>query len=205
MKLEEMNDYELISYINEHNEEANNILIDKYEPLIKKIATKMINYCNGGGIDINDLIQEGRIGLNHAISFFNEQKNITFYTYAKTCIERKIISSVIACNRQKNRILNESISYDATDEDKNFEKLLKDETANPEKIIMDLVVKEKLIERIKIRLTEFEEEVFDLLISGFTYHEIADILNKDDKQVDNAIQRIKMKVKNLNSEVIYEK
>ena len=201
MNYEEMNDYELISYINEHNEEANNILIAKYEPLIKKIAAKMIKYCSGSGLEINDLVQEGRIGLNHAVSFFNEQKNITFYTYAKTCIERKMISTVIATKRQKNRILNESVSYDVDSEDSNFERVLKDETSNPEKIIMDLVVREKLIERIKMCLTDFEIEAFDLLISGFTYREIAGILNKDDKQIDNAIQRIKMKVKNLNSEV----
>ena len=201
MDLNEMNDYELISYINENNEEANNILIAKYEPLIKKISLKMIKYCAGSGIDVSDLIQEGRIGLNHAISYFNEQKNITFYTYAKTCIERKIISTIIAANRQKNRILNESISYDVDIEDKNFDRLLKDETSNPEKIIMDLVLKEKLIERIKIKLTDFEEKVFELLISGFTYREIAGILNKEDKQIDNAIQRIKIKVKNLNAEV----
>ena len=202
MDFDQMNDYELISYINEHNEEANNILIAKYEPLIKKIATKMINYCTGSGLDVNDLIQEGRIGLNHAVSYFNEQKNITFYTYAKTCIERKMISVVIATKRQKNRVLNESVSYDVADEDNNFERVLKDETSNPEKIIMDLVVREKLIERIKMCLTDFEEKVFDLLISGFTYREIAGILNKEDKQIDNAIQRIKVKVKNLNAEVI---
>ncbi len=201
MKFDSMNDYELISYINEHNEEANNILIEKYEPLIKKIALKMINYCSGSGLDVNDLVQEGRIGLNHAVSYYNDQKNITFYTYAKTCIERKIISAVIANKRQKNKILNESVSYDIDDEDKNFERVLKDETSNPEKIIMDLVVREKLIERIKLCLTEFEEKVFDLLLSGFTYREIAGILDKEDKQIDNAIQRIKNKVKDLNVEV----
>lgn len=201
MKFDSMNDYELISYINEHNEEANNILIEKYEPLIKKIALKMINYCSGSGLDVNDLVQEGRIGLNHAVSYYNDQKNITFYTYAKTCIERKIISAVIATKRQKNKILNESVSYDIDDEDKNFERVLKDETSNPEKIIMDLVVREKLIERIKLCLTEFEEKVFDLLLSGFTYREIAGILDKEDKQIDNAIQRIKNKVKDLNVEV----
>ena len=201
MKFDSMNDYELISYINEHNEEANNILIEKYEPLIKKIALKMINYCSGSGLDVNDLVQEGRIGLNHAVSYYNDQKNITFYTYAKTCIERKIISAVIATKRQKNKVLNESISYDIDDEDKNFERVLKDETSNPEKIIMDLVVREKLIERIKLCLTEFEEKVFDLLLSGFTYREIAGILDKEDKQIDNAIQRIKNKVKDLNVEV----
>lgn len=201
MDYTQLNDYELISYINENNEEANNILIKKYEPLIKKIASKMINYCGNCGYDLNDLIQEGRIGLSHAINFFNEQKDITFYTYAKICIERKIISTVIAAKRLKNKILNESISYDEDSETTNFDKILKDETGNPEKIIMDLIFKEKLVEKIKFNLTEFEEKVFDLLISNFTYKEIAVILDKEDKQIDNAIQRIKNKVKNIDKEV----
>ena len=112
MDYKDYNDYELIEYINEGNEDANNILIKKYEPLIIKIATKMLPYCKNNGLEKNDLIQEGMIGLSHALDRYQEQKDTLFYTYAKTCIERKIISVVIGSNRNKNKILNESISYD---------------------------------------------------------------------------------------------
>lgn len=201
MDYKTLNDYELISYINESNEEANNILIKKYEPLLAKIANKMINYCPNSGLDLNDLIQEGRIGLNHAISYFNEQKDITFYTYAKKCIERRIISVVTATKRLKHKALNESISYDIDSEEFNFDKILKDEKSNPENILFDITEQEDLTNKIKEKLTEFEEQVFSLMMLSFNYKEIAVMLEKDPKQIDNAIQRIKLKVKKINEEV----
>lgn len=205
MDYKTLNDYELISYVNESNEEANNLLIQKYEPLINKIANKMINYCPNSGLDVNDLIQEGRIGLNHAISYFNEQKYITFYTYAKKCIERKMISVVTSTKRLKHKALNDSISYDVDIDGVSFDKILKDDESNPEKIILNLNEQEILTSKINEKLTDFEKEVFELMVSNFTYKEIAVILDKDSKQIDNAIQRIKNKVKKIDLEVMYEK
>ena len=195
MNYKDFNDYELISLIAEKNEDANNILIKKYEPLINKIATKMLPYCKNNGLEKSDLIQEGMIGLNHAIDRYQEQENILFYTYAKTCIERKIISVVISSNRNKNKILNESISYD--DDENLLLKFIKDSTPNPEEILIDNELEEALVIKIKQQLTELEKEVYELLISGFKYKEIAEILEKDNKSIDNAIQRIKNKIKLL--------
>lgn len=202
MDYKTLNDYELISYINESNEDANNLLIKKYEPLIVKIANKMIISCPNAGLDLNDLIQEGRIGLNHAISYFDSEKDITFYTYAKKCIERKMISVIVATKRLKHKALNESISYDIDSEDYNFENLLKDDSSNPENIIIDSDNESILIDKINSHLTDFEKQVFDLLIANFNYKEIAIMLEKDKKQVDNAIQRIKNKVKLINRGVL---
>ena len=193
MNYRDFNDYELINLISENNEDAHNILIKKYEPLINKIASKMIYFCKGTGIDKSDLIQEGMIGLNHAINQYHEQKNILFYTYAKSCIERKMISVVIAAKRNKNKILNESISYD--DEDNSLIKVLKDSSPNPEEVVISADIKENLIGQAKNNLTDFENQVFDLLILGFKYKEISLMLNKDQKSIDNAIQRIKSKLK----------
>lgn len=196
MEYKDFNDYELLSYIAEGNEDANNIIIKKYEPLINKIAVKMLPYCKSNGLDKNDLIQEGMIGLNHAIDRYQEQENTLFYTYAKTCIERKIISAVICSNRNKNKILNESISYD--DDDKSLLNILKDTSLNPEEVIIDIESEERFIEKIKGILTDFEEQVFELLITGLKYKEISEILEKDEKSIDNAIQRIKSKIKKVN-------
>lgn len=195
MEYKDYNDYELLEYINDGNEEANNILIKKYEPLIVKIALKMLPYCKNNGLDKNDLVQEGMIGLNHALERYQEQKNILFYTYAKTCIERKIISVVIASNRVKNKILNESVSYD--DDENLLLKFISDSKPNPEEIILNGEIEEDLINKIKKILTDFEEQVFLLLINGFKYKEIAGILDKDQKSIDNAIQRIKNKIKKV--------
>lgn len=195
MDYKEFNDYELLSYIKEGNEDANNIILKKYSPLINKIAGEMIYFCKNNGLDKNDLFQEGLIGLDHAIDKYQEQENILFYTYAKTCIKRKIISVIIAANRNKNKLLNESISYD--DEENLLMKMIKDSNPNPEEIVIDNEKEEQLIKKIKNNLTDLEDQVFELMISGFNYREIARILDKDQKSIDNTIQRLKSKIKKL--------
>ena len=196
MDYSDLNDYELISYINENNEDANNIIIKKYEPLINSIATRMIKTCPYLGLDKSDLVQEGMIALNHAIGYFNEQKDITFYTYVKTCIERRLISTITSAQRLKHKNLNESVSFD-TDEEGTLDFFLKDETTNPERIVINEESNNEKINLIKEKLTDLENHVFDLLLSSFTYKEIAKILDKEPKQIDNAIQRIKVKVKEV--------
>ena len=135
------------------------------------------------------------IGLNHAIDRYQEKENILFYTYAKKCIERKIISVVIAANRNKNKALNESISYD--DDENPLLNVIKSDEPSPEDTILNIELEEDLIERISSVLAEFEEQVFQLLIAGFKYKEIAEILDKDEKSIDNAIQRIKSKIRSI--------
>lgn len=196
MSYEDLNDYELISYINESDEESKNILLKKYEPLINNMANKIIRTCPYLGIEVSDLVQEGFIGLNHAMGYFNEQKNITFYTFAKTCIERKMISVIISAKRLKHKNLNESISFD-TEDDGMLDYLLKDESLNPEKIVIDKKENDDLINLINENLTELERDVFRLMLSDFNYKEIANILEKEPKQIDNAIQRIKSKSKEI--------
>lgn len=195
MDYKDYNDNELISYIAEGNEDANNLLIEKYKPLIAKTANKMLPYCDGTGFDLNDLIQEGMIGLNHAIERYHEQKDVLFYTYAKLCIERKMISVIIKSNRGKNKVLNESISYD--DEETNLLSILKDSTPSPEEVMIDLELEKDLNNKIKSELTDFENQVFQLLVSGFLTQEIADMLDKDKKSIENAIQRIRIKIKKV--------
>ena len=195
MDYKDFNDYELINYISEGNEEASNILLKKYEPLIKKEALKLLPYCENFGLDLNDLIQEGLIGLNHAIERYQEQTDVMFYTYALKCIKRKMLSIITSLGRQKNKVLNESISYD--DDANALIKIIRDSNQTPEEAIMSKEDEEKLIEKIECKLTDFECEVFELLISGLKYNEISKILDKDKKSIDNTIQRIKAKIKKI--------
>ncbi len=195
MEYKDYNDNELISYIAEGNEDANNLLIEKYKPLITKMAIKVLPYCRSNGLELSDLVQEGMIGLNHAIERYHEQKDILFYTYARLCIQRKMISVVVGSNRGKNKILNESVSYD--DDESNLIKVLKDNNPSPEEVILDLEFEKDLIDRIKLELTTLENQVFELLISGFERQEIANLLDKDKKAIENAIQRIKVKIKKV--------
>ena len=193
MEYKDFNDYELVYYIHDGNEDANNILIKKYEPLINKVALKMLPYCKGNGLELEDLVQEGMIGLNHAIERYKEQEDILFFTYAKKCIERKIISVVVGSNRNKNKVLNESVSYD--NDENQIIKYLQDKNPSPLEEVVNIEKEEDLLKEFKKNLTDFEKQVFELHISGFKYKEIAELLDKSPKSIDNTIQRIKSKLK----------
>ncbi|MBR1717711.1 MAG: sigma-70 family RNA polymerase sigma factor [Bacilli bacterium] len=193
MDYRDYNDYELLDYIKENNEDANNIIYKKYEPLIYKIAKKMYKYGKKSGLELNDLIQEGMLGLSKAIDSFDSNADALFYTYAKLCIERKIISAVIAASRNRQKALNEAISIDSTFSD--LEYAFKNDTSNPEKILLNEEKKQEMMKIAKTVLTDFELQVFELKISEFSYKEIAEILEKEPKAIDNALQRIKNKLK----------
>lgn len=202
MNYKDYNDNEILSYINEANEEAIELIYEKYKPLINKIATNLYKkYCKNTGLDISDLTQEGMIGLNSAINHYKENKDVLFYTYAKTCIERKIISSVIAANRQKHKVLNDSISFEIElDNNINLEAFFGDTEYNPENIVISREENDELLSKIENVLTNVELQVLQLKLDGFEYKEIASIIDKDVKAVDNAVQRIRQKIKKIINE-----
>lgn len=204
MNYRELNDNEILSYIENNDDEAIKIIYEKYKPLINKIATNLfIKYCKNTSLELSDLVQEGMIALNNAIHNYQESKDILFYTYAKTCIERKIISAVITARRQKQQVLNESISYEINinEDGQKLEELIKDFTTNPENILIDMENSEELMEKIEDALTPFELQVLQLKLDGFDYREIASIIDKQPKNIDNAIQRIKIKIKKILEEM----
>ncbi|MCI8778195.1 MAG: sigma-70 family RNA polymerase sigma factor [Bacilli bacterium] len=196
MDYRDYNDSELLSYIAENNEEANEIIFKKYEPLIVTISKRMYRYCKNAGVEMTDLIQEGRLGLNVAINGYQISKDATFYTYARTCIERGIINYVVRAKRQKNRVLNESLSLELPDDEQyKFEKIFADNSQNPEIQVLEYEREQELINNVKGNLTDFEQQVFELKLASFSYKEIAEILEKDLKAVDNALQRIRIKAR----------
>lgn len=197
MEYKNLNDFEIINHVND-SEEATDVLFEKYRPLINSLAKKLYTINKTTGLEISDLIQEGMVGFSKAINTYNEHRDVLFFTYAKKCIEAKMISSVVGANRLKHKILNTSLSMEAIDEEvfhNGLDKILADTSTNPEAIMVDYENLNALIDNITKNLTPFEEQVFALKKSGFTYTEIADILDADAKKIDNALQRIRMKVK----------
>lgn len=200
MNYKDYNDNELIYFISEKNEEATEIIYKKYKPLIVGMATKMYQGCKNSGIEINDLIQEGMLGLNQAVNNFSESREVTFFTFAKTCIERKMLTLVISTKRLKHKFLNESVSLDIKDKDGDYvslEEFFGSNNNDPETVFIDNEIEEELITKIRENLTELEERVFMLKISNFNYVEIASLLDSTPKKIDNTLQRIKLKVKKI--------
>ena len=178
----------------EQNEEANEILYEKYRPLIIQISKYEYNRYGYLGIDLNDLIGEGMIGLSYAINTFNDISDYTFYSYVKVCIERSIKTFIKKRKCLKYKYLNESISYDNTYDDYNIENIL----SNNDNPLYSTLCEEninELYKLLKTRLTDLEFEVFKLKINGLGYKEIASILNKSPKNIDNALSRIKGKIR----------
>ena len=197
--MREMNDYELVSLAQENNEEAGEILYRKYQPLILKKSNKYFKYMQNKGVELTDLIQECTIGFEEAIQQFNESDNTSFYTFASICMDRQLMSELTRQNRDKYRFLNEAIPLESIDGDDEGSLIncIGDNRNNPEEgLLLDENFKEIYL-KIVNKLTDFEECVFRLRLQDFDYQEIALIMDRDTKSIDNAIQRIRMKIKDI--------
>ena len=184
-------------YVRENSEEANELLYDKYKPLIEKNARRLLKYCNYNGLELNDLIQEGMIGVFKAITSFNGKSS--FKAYAYTCIKTNIITAIKKSNRNKNKPLNNYISLsgtDGNDEDKNL--LVCDKNFDPERKVIEMESHDELRETIKQKLSQFEYKILLYYLQGFSYSDISERTGKKEKSIDNAIQRIRKKLQELN-------
>lgn len=197
LKYKDYNDFELLDLISEQHEQAYDILYNKYYPIIKIKASKYLKYGRKKGLEQGDLIQEGTIGFNEAIRDFNNNKGVKFITFANLCIERQINGAVLAANRQKHKILNDSISLENTFIVKKplMYFLADQKQKDPSNYIIELEKEKELNLIIKQLLTPLEQQVFKLKLRDFSYKEIANILGKSYKSVDSTIQRIKNKLK----------
>lgn len=173
-------------------------IVQKYSPYVSFLSKKY--YIKGGTKD--DLFEEGVIGILEACKNYKGESlfDDEFEPFVKLCIKREILDAIRTSNAQKNKVLNESISYtnfyDNGDEksildiamDRNF-------SNDPLDIFID---KEKVQEKIMIcerELKDFEKEVLKHYLSGEKQSEIARSLEKDVKLIDNTLQRIKNKLK----------
>ena len=150
------------------------------------------------GADKDDLIQEGLIGLFNAIKSFDESKRANFKSFAEVCVVRQMITAVKTSTRKKNGPLNHYVSIHASDDGDSNDKFLSSfedlKNINPESIMIERENLEGFEFEIGKLLSEFENKVLALYLSGETYREIAEHLKKEPKAVDNALCRIKKKI-----------
>lgn len=185
--------------------EVAEILLNKYKNMVRAKASTM--FLLGG--DREDLIQEGMIALFQALSEYDVSKDASFATFAELCVTRKMYSAVRTFGRKKHGPLNSSISLNAAYDAENGEHLGKagdgglsigdllshGERENPEVLLIDRENAEALEKRIDTELTDFEREVLTLYMSGLRNTEIAALLGKKEKSADNALQRVRSKLK----------
>ena len=185
----EHNDYELVYLAQEGNEDAINLIYQKYKPIIIKKSKIAIVHATHHGIEISDIMQEGYIGLEEAIRNFSQENEASFYTFAMLCIDREIVNYLRKTTKDRGKVLNNAVTIDDT-----LEKVIGDNTNLESSLIMDEQVK-LLAVKIRPLLTTFEVKVFDMMMNDDTFEEIAKALNKDIKSIYNTFQRIKIKIK----------
>lgn len=197
--LEMMSDEEIISRIRDNDKEALDFLLNKYKYLVMKQTRTL--YLIGG--DADDLIQEGMIGLYKAITDFKGEEISRFSYFAKICIASQLYNAIKASNRLKNLPLNSSIPFSATvyensgengGVDTTYSDFISSEKLNPEKMFLDKENVKSLRYKVLKELSKFETDVFNLYLDGISYTRIGEILGKEPKSIDNAIQRIRAKV-----------
>jgi RNA polymerase sporulation-specific sigma factor len=195
-KYKEMSDEQLIKLAHEGNNQVVDYLMEKYKDFVRKKAREM--YIIGG--DNDDLIQEGMIGLFKAVRDYNSEKDASFFTFADLCISRQMYTAIHASNRKKHIPLNTYVSlYTGISEEDNESTVLINNVysindMNPEELFIDKENEGFIEEQLHENLSTFELEVADLYIAGVNYSQIAQILERTPKSVDNAIQRIRSKL-----------
>ena len=197
-------DEELIDRLRTGETQIADFLCDKYKNLVRKGARSM--FILGG--DTEDLIQEGMIGLFKAVRDFDSGRDASFYTFAELCINRQIYTAVQAARRKKHVPLNEAISLysqvDTSGEGEGkflLEELSDNALQDPEKLILARERMEELEHAIEDSLSPFEKQVYDLYLTHMPTSQIARILGKNEKSADNALQRLKSKIKKVLSEM----
>lgn len=193
---EKLEDTELTKLSKQGDVYAKTELIDRYKKLVK---VKGRTFFLIGG-DKEDVMQEGMIGLIKAIDSYDESKNAKFSTFAELCVSRQIMTAVKVANRQKNNILNDSYSLNNNvgDGDNNEFIDIVTTVANtayePEKFILFKELKGEVEQQIKESLSKFERTVLHYYIVGESYESISKITEKDEKAIDNALQRVRKKL-----------
>ena len=174
------------------NDEALAALITRYMPFVLMRARSFAK----GELDPDDLYQEGMIALLKAVRNYREDMAGSFKTFAAVCVNNKLISTVTSHMRQKNAPMR---SYFSLNDDDWPEDLLA--IPHPENDPEQLVIaNEEILDRnrrVETLLSPFERQVLRLYLSSYSYDEMSRQLGSSTKAVDNALQRVRRKLRSV--------
>ena len=189
-------DSELIYHINEDNDVAKDILYKKYYYLLDIYVNKYIKLFKSHKLDENDLRQEALYAYSQAIDNYNDNEYIK--TYLSRCIKNKLVSHIRYIYSNKNKTINNAISIEEKiDQGTILADTLKDSTKDPLTKLIEEEDTNKLCNIIKDKLRGKELVVINLIINGYSYHDIKIITKMNQKSFNNTIQRIRRKLKNI--------
>lgn len=192
---ENLSDEELVELSVTGDKSATEYILDKYKNFVKAVVRMYFLV----GADRDDVVQEGMIGLFKAIRDFDNTKQTSFKSFAEICVRRQVLTAIKNATRQKHMPLNSYISlskpaYDDNSEDTLIDTLTVNESTNPEELFIGKENIEILGVKIEENLSKLEKEVLKMYLNGVSYQEIASIMGRPPKSIDNALQRVKKKL-----------
>ena len=191
-----MTDEQLQSLAAGGDAHAEEILIERYTRLVRVCARP---YFLAGG-DSEDLTQEGLMGLLAAVRGYSGASGSPFRAYAEVCIRNRIVQAVRSASRKKHDPLNGGVSPGICNP---LRRRIRASSVYPARALPRRSPEEQLLERESEKefystfsrcLSSFETEVLFLFLDGLSYRQIAARLDKNEKAVDNAVQRIRRKL-----------
>ena len=187
-------DNQLIALVRSGDLQAEEELAARYSKLVRICARP---YFLAGG-DSEDLIQEGMLGLLSAIRKYDPENTATFKTYAEQCIRNRLITAIESASRFKHMPLNDGVSFEVLMSEGPTVSQEDVFSRHPEDQILAKEREEELFVGENRLLSSFEGEVLEQYLQGMSYKEIAARLNKPEKSIDNAVQRIRKKIAQSN-------
>ena len=195
---DEMSDEAIVALAQSGDEAAMDFILKKYSAPVRITA----NHYFLVGAEHDDLVQEGMIGLFKAIQSYSPEKSTAFRSFADLCITRNILTAIKGATRQKHLPLNSYVSLDRPVYEEESDLTMMDvvgrkDAVNPEEIVIN---REKVVflgDTLAKFLSKLECQVLLYYLRGESYIDIAARLGKDPKAIDNAIQRIRRKLKKL--------
>ena len=177
-----ISDENLIQLIRAGDEEALGTLVQRYEKLVAYLARSYTS----AGLEQEDLIQDGMLGLARALNGYSPFRDASFNTYASVCIKNSLISAVRR-SRSGDKRLNVLYIEDVGG--------LEDMPGSGQAPSEPEPYGGGYLEDITSLLSSFEREVLRLYMSGMSRKDMARASQKDEKSIDNALVRIKKKAR----------
>ena len=194
-RFRDLTDEEVVDLCRQGDSFAEEYLLNKYKNFVRSRARSYFLI----GADHEDIVQEGMIGLYKAIRDFKPEKLSSFRAFAELCITRQIITAIKTATRQKHIPLNSYISlnrpiYDEESDRTLLDIIIESSTGNPEEMIINQENVGTIHQKMNEVLSGLEQEVLTAYLDGKSYQEIAELLDRPVKSIDNALQRVKRKL-----------
>lgn len=173
-------DSEMIARAQHGDETALAALITCMMPAIRSGAARYM----APGLDFEDAVQEGLIGLFDAVRGWDSTRQSAFVSYAVACIHHAQLDAARAATRKKHAPLNDSVPLPEDSA-----------TPGPEELAIAGEAVDDVIHRMQTRLSPLEREALLSAIDGRSVAETAQLLGRDPKAVENALARARRKLR----------